>query len=118
MCGLQEGATPCVHEGSFSWGQGRNQHWKICNACGIEIGGTRANHIFVNGSCVCGYTITEGEDQDNTQGEDQNNTNNIDNTIADKPIPQTGIPKITIPLIIVSGLAIFGLIKIKKYKVI
>ena len=59
------GLAACGHTHNFSeWeNSDPNQHWKVCPDDGEEEPGSRANHDFTNGDCVCGakkpaYTAT------------------------------------------------------------
>lgn len=40
----------CTHD---TYGYDENNHWSIC-ACGKVVEGSTNEHVFVNGSCVCG----------------------------------------------------------------
>lgn len=58
------GLAACGHTHNFEWeNSDPNQHWKVCREDGEEEPGSRANHDFSNGDCVCGakkpaYTAT------------------------------------------------------------
>lgn len=49
------GLTACGggHSHSFKWESDATEHWKVCD-CGDEEDGTRANHDFTDGDCICG----------------------------------------------------------------
>ncbi len=49
------GLTACGggHSHSFKWESDATEHWKVCD-CGDEEDGTRANHDFTAGDCICG----------------------------------------------------------------
>lgn len=49
------GLAACGHTHNFEWeNSDPNQHWKVCREDGEEEPGSRANHDFSNGDCVCG----------------------------------------------------------------
>ena len=53
------GLTACGggHSHSFKWESDATEHWKVCD-CGDEEDGTRANHDFTDGDCICGAKKT------------------------------------------------------------
>jgi len=49
------GLAACGHTHNYQWeNSDPNQHWKVCADDGEEEEGSRANHDFTNGDCICG----------------------------------------------------------------
>lgn len=55
--GLASGCKPDnghTHTYEWTYEEGGTEHWKACPADGVELEGSRGEHVFVGGECECG----------------------------------------------------------------